>query len=242
MNNIAVIGAHGKMGTVTCQTIEQAPHLTLVSQVGRQHTLSETLDNQQIDIAIEFSNADAVFENSKLLLNHGIKTIIGASGLDNQQVKALSELAEQQQTGCIIAPNFSIGAILMMKFAAIAAKHFPEVEIIEAHHQQKLDAPSGTAVKTAQMISQARQQAKNLLECKELHQGARGAEVDNVNIHAVRLPGYIASQQVLFGSLGENLTIEHNSISRDCFMPGVLLAIEKIQNINHLIYGLENLI
>ncbi len=146
------------------------------------------------------------------------------------------------QTGCIIAPNFSIGAILMMHFSAVAAKYIGEVEIVETHHQQKLDAPSGTAIKTAQLIQQARTQDKNKIQGEELYPGARGAEVLDVNIHSLRLPGYIASQQVMFGGEGENLTISHNSISRDCFMPGVILACDNVLRLGSLVYGLENLL
>jgi 4-hydroxy-tetrahydrodipicolinate reductase len=128
----------------------------------------------------------------------------------------------------------------MMRFAAQAARFFPEAEIVETHHQQKLDAPSGTAVKTAEMIKSNRRQQKNINESIEQYPGARGAEVADVNIHAVRLPGYVASQQVLFGGQGENLTIQHNSINRECFMPGVLLACREVLKLDSLIYGLEN--
>jgi len=242
MTTIMIIGPQGKMGAATCLAIEESPHYKLIAKVGRNDYLEQTLSSLKPDIAIEFTNASSVYHHSKILLNKGIKTIVGSSGLNQEQVNELSSICNMRKTGCIIAPNFSIGAILMMKFSSLAAKFFSEVEIVETHHQQKLDAPSGTALKTAQLIQQSRNESKQINKSKELYDGARGAEVHDVNIHSLRLPGYIASQQVMFGGQGENFTIGHNSISRDCFMPGVLLACQKVQTINHLVYGLEHLL
>lgn len=239
---ILIIGAYGKMGSITCDTISNTDGYKLIGKLKRTNLLSEAIQTKQPDIIIDFSNANAVYQNTVTSLSHKIKTIVGASGLTPEQVSTLSKLAKENKTGCIIAPNFSIGAILMMKFSAMAATFFSEAEVIELHHQQKLDAPSGTAVKTANMIKAARVKPKNSCASEELYQGARGANVSDVNIHSLRLPGYIASQQVVFGGSGENLKIEHNSINRECFMPGVLLACKKIQTLDHLIYGLENLL
>lgn len=239
-HTIIIIGAHGKMGTTTCVAVEQSSDFELVAKLGKADDIQKSILQHQPDIVIDFTNAAAVYENTLFLLSNNIKTVVGASGLTFEQVEQLEKLAQEQQTGCIIAPNFSIGAILMMRFAAQAARFFPEAEIVETHHQQKLDAPSGTAVKTAEMIKNNRRQQKNINESIEQYPGARGAEVADVNIHAVRLPGYVASQQVLFGGQGENLTIQHNSINRECFMPGVLLACREVLKLDSLIYGLEN--
>ncbi len=242
MKNVIINGAYGKMGLTTCEAITKDENYHLMARLGRQDNLPLILKEQRPDIIIDFTNASVVFDNTKYYLEHKVKAVIGASGLNSEHISELDALAKQYQTGCIIAPNFSIGAILMMKFAEIAAQQFTEVEIVETHHQQKLDAPSGTAVKTAQLIEAARAHDKNPDLTAELYAGARGAEVNAVNIHSLRLPGYIASQQVMFGNLGENLTIQHNSINRDCFMPGVLLACKKVLSIDHLIYGLDNII
>lgn len=239
-HSIIIIGAHGKMGTTTCVAVEQSSDFELVAKLGKADDIQKSILQHQPDIVIDFTNAAVVYENTLFLLSNNIKAVVGASGLTFEQVEQLDKLAQEQQTGCIIAPNFSIGAILMMRFAAQAARFFPEAEIVETHHQQKLDAPSGTAVKTAEMIKNNRRQQKNINESIEQYPGARGAEVADVNIHAVRLPGYVASQQVLFGGQGENLTIQHNSINRECFMPGVLLACREVLKLDSLIYGLEN--
>lgn len=242
MPKIIINGAFGKMGTTTCLAIEQSKKHQLIKKLGRNDSLESSILEYKPEIVIDFTNANSVYDNTKLLITHKIKSVIGASGLNDKQIAELSELASKNKTGCIIAPNFSLGAILMMKFAAQAASYFSEVEIVETHHQQKIDAPSGTAIKTAKLIKDARQTPKNIMHSQELENGARGAEISDVNIHSLRLPGYIASQQVRFGGQGENLTIEHNSVSRDCFMPGVLLACDKVMSLTHLIYGLENLL
>tara|TARA_B110000879_G_C11128221_1_gene494832 strand:- start:79 stop:813 length:735 start_codon:yes stop_codon:yes gene_type:complete len=242
MRTIIVNGAFGKMGVTTCEAIAQSERYQLIAGLGRNDSLKASLATHSPDIVIDFTNAHSVYDNTKVLLMHKVKSVIGASGLTNKQVAELTELALVNQTGCIIAPNFSLGAILMMQFSSVAAAYFSEAEIVETHHQQKLDAPSGTAIKTAKLIQEARSTQKNDCVSEELVPGARGAEVSDVNIHSLRLPGYIASQRVMFGGLGENLTIEHNSISRDCFMPGVLLASDKVMTLNHLVYGLEKLL
>lgn len=242
MYKVIVNGAQGKMGSTTCQAISNSGNYELVAGLDREDSLDTAINSHDVDIVIDFTNALSVYDNAKAILNNKVKCVIGASGLSQGQVDELAELAKSKQTGCIIAPNFSIGAILMMHFAKVAARFLPEVEIIETHHQQKLDAPSGTAVKTAQLIEKARSYAKNTIHCEELYAGARGAEVHDVTIHSLRLPGYIASQQVMFGSEGENLTLLHNSISRECFMPGVLLACDEVLRLDSLVYGLENLL
>jgi 4-hydroxy-tetrahydrodipicolinate reductase len=179
----------------------------------------------------------------ELALARGIRPVVGTTGLSPEQLKELANRFQEAQLGAIIAPNFAIGAILCMKFAAMAAKYMPHVEIIELHHDRKLDAPSGTALKTAELIAQARHSFKQgHPEEEELIPGARGAEYHGFRIHSVRLPGLIAHQEVLFGATGQTLSIRHDSISRESFMPGVNLAIKAVMNLDHLVYGLEHLL
>lgn len=239
---IIVNGAQGKMGSLACETIRQHPEFELVGSLSRQDNLARAIEQTQADIVVELTRADCVYENSLMILKQGARPVIGASGLMDLQIHELSKLCEEKELGAIIAPNFSIGAVLMMMFAAKAAEFFSEVEIIEAHHQQKLDAPSATALKTADMISLARKQPPKNLALKELIPGVRGGTQHQIPIHSLRLPGVLAQQQVIFGQTGETLTLLHNSIDRSCFMPGVVLACQKVMSLNHLVYGLEHLI
>jgi len=240
--SVIVNGANGKMGAMACQAIQQHPDFRLVAQLGRNDCLSETIVKTQAAIVVDLTRADCVYENARTIIQNNAHPVIGTSGLVDKQIEVLRRACDEKQLGGIIVPNFSIGAILMMRFAAEAARFLPEVEIIEAHHQQKLDAPSGTAVKTAEMIAKARQSKKNQLAIKELYPGARGAIYMDVNMHSLRLPGVLAHQQVIFGNTGETLSITHNSIDRSSFMPGLLLACQRVQQLNTLYYGLEHLI
>lgn len=241
-SRVIVNGAHGKMGQLACETINKHPSLQLVAGLGREDNLQQAIIATKADIVIELTRADCVYENSLTIIKNNAHPIIGATGLFPQQVKTLQQMCLEQKLGGIIVPNFSIAAVLMMRFAATAAHFLPEVEIIEAHHQQKLDAPSGTAMKTAEMIDEARRDKKNQLELKELVPGARGATYHEVNIHSLRLPGILARQQIIFGNTGETLTITHDSIDRSSFMPGVILACERVRQIGTLYYGLEHLL
>jgi 4-hydroxy-tetrahydrodipicolinate reductase len=182
--------------------------------------LNEYLQHNKIDVLVELTTPDSVFENSKLALNYDVCPVIGATGLCEEDIAELSNLASRHTRGAIIAPNFAVGAILMMKYAAEAAKYYDKAEIIELHHDKKVDAPSGTAIKTAEMIK---------------------THIDEVPTHSVRLPGFVAKQQVIFGGLGETLTIEHNSIDRSCFMPGIAYACRQVIKLDKLVYGLDKL-
>ncbi len=176
-------------------------------------------------------------------MNNGIKIVVGTTGLSDIQIEELKKLSEGKKTACLIAPNFSTGAVLMMKFAEMASKYFDNAEIIELHHNQKKDAPSGTAVKTAALMSDGAESytTGNCTE-KETIEGARGANVyNNIHIHSVRMPGYMASQEVLFGSSGQILTIRHDSTNRECYMPGVLLAIRYVEENGGFVYGLDKI-
>lgn len=242
LTRVIVNGAKGKMGSLACETLQNHKEFELVAQLGKEDDLAQTIKGTKAQIVIDLTRADYVYQNSLTIINHGAHPVIGTSGLLPDQIKELTALCESRRLGGIIVPNFSISAVLMMLFAAKAAEYLPEVEIIEAHHQQKLDAPSGTALKTAEMIAAARKNPKNKLHLKELIPGARGGVHCEVNIHSLRLPGVIARQQVIFGSIGETLTITDDCIDRRSFMPGIVLSCQKVTELSTLIYGLEHLL
>ncbi len=195
------------------------------------------------DVFIDLTVPGAGFEHTKLALLYGIHPVVGTSGFSDDQLEALRDLSMTHGTGCIIAPNFAVGAVLMMQFAKTAAKYLPDAEIIEKHHDQKLDAPSGTAVKTAAMMQETREsKQQGHPEEKETLEGARGAETDGIHIHSVRLPGLVAHQEVLFGGPGQGLTIRHDSYNRASFMEGVKLCVQKVTDLDRLVYGLENIL
>ncbi|HHF7367653.1 TPA: 4-hydroxy-tetrahydrodipicolinate reductase [Legionella bozemanae] len=242
LTRVIVNGAKGKMGSLACETLQNHKEFELVAQLSKEDDLAQAIKGTKAQIVIDLTRADCVYQNSLTIINHGAHPVIGTSGLLPDQIKELTALCESRRLGGIIVPNFSISAVLMMLFAAKAAEYLPEVEIIEAHHQQKLDAPSGTALKTAEMIAAARKNPKNKLHLKELIPGARGGVHCEVNIHSLRLPGVIARQQVIFGSIGETLTITDDCIDRRSFMPGIVLSCQKVTELSTLIYGLEHLL
>lgn len=242
LTRVIVNGAQGKMGSLACDTLERHSEFELVAQLGREDNLAKAIHDTQAQIVVDLTRADCAYQNSLTIIGQGARPVIGTSGLLPDQIKELTQLCKSRQLGGIIAPNFSISAVLMMLFAAKAAEYFTEVEIIETHHQQKLDAPSGTALKTAEMIAAARKKPKNKLNLKELLPGARGATYADINIHSLRLPGVLARQQVIFGNAGETLSITDDSMDRSCFMPGVVLACQKVLELNALVYGLEHII
>jgi 4-hydroxy-tetrahydrodipicolinate reductase len=180
-------------------------------------------------------------KNIKTSLKAGIDMVVGTTGINEVDISKIEELTEETDTNIIIAPNFAIGAILMMEFSKIAAKYLNQVEIIELHHDQKMDAPSGTAIKTAELINEVRDKQEKEVDEIEKITGARGGEMDGLNIHSVRLPGLVAHQEVIFGGVGQTLKVRHDSIDRRSFMPGVKLAIEKLDEIEGVVYGLDNL-
>jgi len=203
--------------------------------------LAAVLERVKPEVMVDFTRPDVVFGNVITALQHNVSPVVGTTGLSEDQKDKIREEAEKQGTPAFIAPNFAIGAVLMMLMAKQAAKYLPDVEIIELHHDRKLDAPSGTAVQTAQMIAEVRaeHQQGNPNE-KEKLAGARGANYEGMHIHSVRLPGYVAHQEVIFGGLGQTLTIRHDSIDRKSFMPGVILAVKKVGSHPGLTFGLEN--
>ncbi len=233
---VLVNGAQGRMGKVTVIAIEQAPDFELVGALGHGDDLATAIQKNKAQVVIDFTTPAAVFKNTQTIIENNAHPIIGTTGLTAEQVTQLTTACEAKKLGGIIAPNFALGVILMMKYAQDAAKYFSDAEIIELHHDQKKDAPSGTAIKTAQMM------ARNQQEIEESADTTRGTKYYGTTIHSVRLPGLIAHQEILFGSPGQLLTIRHDTLDLKAFMPGVLLAIREVTKLKSLLYGLETLL
>ena len=249
MIKVAVCGALGKMGQEVVSAVEASEDMQLVAKIDiasseMYRTIEEAARVEEIDVLVDFTQPKSIYENALYCLNNGIKMVIGTTGLTDEQIAELERLSKENNAGCFIAPNFSTGAVLMMMFAEQAAKYFENAEIIELHHNQKKDAPSGTAVKTALMMSKARESFTpgNCAEVETI-QGSRGGNsYSDIHIHSVRMPGYMASQEVLFGSNGQVLKIRHDSTDRKCYMPGVILATKYVAEQNNFVYGLENIL
>lgn len=248
MINVAVCGANGKMGQEVCKMVNDSENMNLVATIdianAQYNTIKSACESEKIDVLVDFTAPNSVCANAIECLKNHVRPVIGTTGLSDSQVDEIKALAQKENLGCLIAPNFSIGAILMMKFAAEAAKYFDNAEIIELHHNQKKDAPSGTAVKTAKMMSEAKQTfALNNCKETELIEGARGGNsYSDIHIHSVRMPGYMASQEVLFGSDGQILSIRHDSTNRGCYMSGVNLAVNYVFSHNDFVWGLDNIL
>lgn len=239
---VLVNGCNGKMGSLVVKTLSNHPNFTLAGTLGHLDNLAAEIKKSAADVVVDFTNAAVVLKNIETIIEAGVHPVIGTTGLVKDQINTLKEQCAKLKLGGIIAPNFSLGAVLMMKYAADIAKHFSDVEIIEMHHAGKLDSPSGTAIRTAEMIAESRKSTREQSKTHETIPGARGAQYENIPIHAVRLPGFVASQQIIFGGLGETLTLRHDTIDRQCFMPGVVLACKKVMELDQLIYGLEHII
>lgn len=261
---VAIAGARGRMGIAAVKAIMEAEDMTLVAALDHKYnglylhgeevtedqngipiyTSFERLESEtKPDVLLELTNPDVVYQNMHDAISHGVRPVVGTSGLSFGNVEEITAFAKEKKVGGMIAPNFSIGAVLMMKFSAMAARYLHDIEIIESHHDQKVDAPSGTALKTAEMIMDVREpRRQGHPEEKEQMAGARGADIDGMKIHSVRLPGLLAHQEVLLGSKGELLTIRHDSFDRSCFMPGILMSIRDVMGRENLVYGLENII
>lgn len=258
---VAVNGAAGKMGQEVVRAVASQTDMELVGAcdikmkgkdagsvagiepIGVDITddLESMLKQSGPDVTVDFTSPAAVFNNVKTILKYS-HAVVGTTGLEDEQVDRIVRLSEETGHDAIICPNFAIGAILMMAFSRIAVRFFPGVEIIEMHHEKKLDAPSGTAMATARMLAEARPDIAAPSTQVEKAACSRGADVEGIRVHSVRLPGFVASQQVIFGGEGQTLTIAHDSISRTSFMPGVLLAIRKAGTIKGTVVGLENLL
>ena len=263
MIRVCVVGALGKMGREVVKAVLSAEDMELSCAVDIQGegtdiglaatgkecgvkvstNLESAVVNKRADIFIDFTQPKTIYEHVNLYISNKVKSVIGTTGLKDEQIVKLKDLSKQNNTACFIAPNFTTGAVLLMMFAKQASKYFKNAEIIELHHNQKKDAPSGTAIKTAQLMAEANPDF-TLGNCPEteLLTGARGANADaNIHIHSVRMPGYIASQEVIFGAQGQILTLRHDSMDRSCYMAGVLLASRYVSDNNEFVYGLDNI-
>lgn len=255
MIRVAIAGPRGKMGEEAVSMVVAHAEFELVSVLDSKQSgldlgsvpvytsIEQLLEETNPQVFIDLTTPELGMKHTTAAIQAGVRPVVGTTGFTQQDLTELEELCEKTQIGCIIAPNFSIGAILMMKFAEQAARYMQDVEIIEMHHDKKLDAPSGTAVKTAELIQNnrpAHQQGHP--EELESIEGARGADLEGIKLHSVRLPGLVAHQQVLFGGEGQLLTLRHDSFTRGSFMPGVALCIKEVMTTTKLIYGLENLI
>lgn len=242
---VAVIGAKGRMGSHAVDAINDAEGLELVAALGSSDSL-ETLIEQNIDVAVELTVPKSTEDNVTFLVENGIDTVVGTTGWDDDRLARLeTTLKDHPKTAVLIAPNFSIGAVLAMRFAELAAPYFDSAEVVEIHHTRKLDAPSGTANHTAQRIAAARNAAglPAVPDSTESDpQGARGAVIDGIHVHAIRQQGMNAHEEILFGSDGEALTIRTDSHSTSAFMPGIVTAVRSIADYTGLIHGLENML
>ncbi|WP_336323813.1 4-hydroxy-tetrahydrodipicolinate reductase [Streptomyces lavendofoliae] len=240
---VAVIGARGRIGAEAVRAVEAAEDMELVAALGRGDKL-ETLAEKGAQVAVELTTPASVMGNLDFCVRHGIHAVVGTTGWTEERLGRLNGWLETSpETGVLIAPNFSIGAVLTMRFAQIAAPYFESVEVVELHHPNKVDAPSGTATRTAQLVAAARAEAGCAPQpdaTTTALDGARGADVDGVPVHAVRLRGLLAHQEVLLGGEGETLTVRHDSLHHSSFMPGILLGARRVVSTPGLTFGLEH--
>ncbi|ALC81395.1 MULTISPECIES: 4-hydroxy-tetrahydrodipicolinate reductase [Bacillus] len=259
---IVIAGPRGRMGEEAVKLVERTPHFQLVGAIDHTYNqmelskvlsgapdvtiytdITECFTETAPDVLIDLTTPEIGKKHTIQALEHGVRPVVGTTGFSDEDLTYIGRLTEEKGIGAIIAPNFALGAILMMKFSQMAAHYFKDIEIMELHHDQKLDAPSGTALKTAEMIHQVREpKPQGHPDEKETAEGARGANSEGVRIHSVRLPGLIAHQEVLFGGEGQTLKIRHDSYNRASFMSGVKLAVEEVMKVDQLIYGLEHII
>lgn len=264
MIKVVVAGAAGRMGSESVKSVwfEEDMELVGAIDVERQNEdvgiligggktgvyiesdLEKVLQQTKPDVLVDFTNMEVVLANVKTAVKYGVRPVVGTTGIAKEEIEEIEKLCREKAIGGVIAPNFALGAVFMMKFAEMAARYFPNVEIIELHHDRKLDAPSGTAIQTAEIISRAsgEYQQDAVVEHEKLS-GSRGGQFNGgIRIHSVRLPGLVAHQEVLFGGEGQTLSIRHDSLSRKSFMPGLLMAIRKVMRLEGVVYGLDKLI
>ncbi|MCL4516904.1 MAG: 4-hydroxy-tetrahydrodipicolinate reductase [Firmicutes bacterium] len=277
---VMVVGACGKMGRQVVTAVSRQDDLELAGAVNRSHAgedigviagigpigvavnpdFDSALTRLKPDVMVDFAQPDGLTGRIRTAIHAGVHPVVGTTGLTQAEVDEIRDFAKQYGLGAVIAPNFAVGALLMMRFAEIAAGYFTNAEIIELHHDRKLDSPSGTAIKTAEMMAARRSAGATLQTTVEAPaaepamapetarkpiekiRGARGGELAGIHIHSVRLPGFVAHQEVILGNPGETLTIRHDSIDRESFMPGVLLAVRKVVGLREVVYGLESLV
>jgi len=267
---VVINGATGKMGRETVKAVAQAEGLDLIAVLARnpdhigqdigevigcgpleipitndlEGTLAFAAQEKQIPVMVDFTHPDAVYHNVRSAIAYGVRPVVGTTGLSPQQLQDLAEFADKASVGCLVIPNFSIGVVLMQQAAIQASRFYNHVEIIELHHNHKADAPSGTAVQTAQLLGELGQTYNPpAVQETEKMAGARGAAAaEGIRIHSVRLPGLIAHQEILFGAPGELYTIRHDTSDRGCYMPGVVLAVRKVLELKSLVYGLDKIL
>jgi 4-hydroxy-tetrahydrodipicolinate reductase len=258
---VGVVGAAGRMGAEVCRAVAAADDLELVAAVDPSRAGDALVDvagvagdlrvaadlaaltAADVEVAVEFTGPGSVGTNLCWLLEHDIHAVVGATGIAADDLERAEALARDGRTAnALLAPNFAIGAVLLMRFAAEAARHLPHVEVIELHHDRKVDAPSGTALRTAELIAETRTATPEVPLGDEGQPGARGADHAGVRVHSVRLPGLVAHQEVIFGGQGQTLTLRHDSLDRSSFMPGVLLACRRVTGIDGLVVGLEHVL
>ncbi len=257
MIKVLVNGALGRMGSEVCKKVAAEADLELVGAVDIKTgqvpngdavvtvgtDLAAAIKEVQPDVVVDFTRPAVVMDNLRTMLPLGVHAVVGTTGFSEEDLKEVDELAKTNNTSVLIASNFAMGAVVMMKLACEAAKYFPNVEIIEKHHDNKLDAPSGTAISTAKAIAEVRKAMKQgHPDEHETIAGCRGGDYEGMRIHSVRLPGYVASQEVIFGGQGETLHISTDPVSRECYMPGVALGCRKIMDYTGLVYGLDKLL
>jgi len=239
---VAVLGARGRMGAEVVKAVTNTSDLELVAQLDLGDSLDQLVATKA-QVVVDFTTPDSVMKNLEFLIQNDIHAVVGTTGFDPARIDSLGkELSKHPHVGVLIAPNFAIGAVLMMEFAERAARYFESAEIVEMHHPAKVDAPSGTAARTAELMTQARQDAKKAPmpdATKQSLDGARGSKVGDIPIHSIRAQGLVAHQEVLFGGVGETLTIRHDSLDRAGFMPGVLLGVRSVINHPGLTHGLD---
>jgi 4-hydroxy-tetrahydrodipicolinate reductase len=267
---VVVNGATGKMGREVIKAVARSEDMVLIGAVDRNpeylgRDIGEVIGCGELEVPIvsdlqsilvlatqekvqgvmvDFTHPNSVYENTRAAIAYGVRPVVGTTGLSNEQIDDLADFADKASTGVLIIPNFCIGVVLLQQAAIQAAKYFDSVEIIELHHNQKADAPSGTAIKTAQMLAElGKGYNPQLVEETETITGARGAlAAENIRIHSIRLPGLIAHQEVIFGAAGQIYTLRHDTMDRACYMPGVLLSIRKVTELKSLVYGLEKIL
>jgi 4-hydroxy-tetrahydrodipicolinate reductase len=272
MPNIPVIvnGAAGKMGREVVKAVAQAPDLNLIGAVDRnpavngqdvgevagiapleipitdqlEPTLALAVQEKELGVMVDFTHPDGVYHTVRSAIAYGIRPVVGTTGLSLEQIQDLAEFADKASTGCLMIPNFSIGMVLLQQAAIQASRYFDHVEILELHHNQKADAPSGTALQTAQLLAELGKtyNPSTVKETETLPGSRGGLAAENIRIHSIRLPGLIAHQEVIFGAPGQIYTLRHDTSDRSCYMPGVLLAIRKVTQLKTLVYGLEKLL
>jgi 4-hydroxy-tetrahydrodipicolinate reductase len=267
---VIVNGAGGKMGREVIKAVATASDMTLLGAIDRnpetlhqdagslagiepleipvtndrEGTLAMAAQEKQPGVMVDFTHPDSVYDNVRAAIAYGVSPVVGTTGLSPEQIQDLAEFADKASIGCLIIPNFCIGMVLLQQAAVTASQYFDHVEIIELHHNQKADAPSGTAIKTAQMLGELGKtyNPPTVTETEKLPGSRGGKAAENIRIHSIRLPGLIAHQEVIFGASGEIYTLRHDTTDRVCYMPGVLLAIRKVLQLKTLVYGLEKIL